>query len=257
MRSETIAAAKAFMELFPKRTEGEQREVFKAEDDRETILQQLRFAESVFPGSALSMCGISHPGITYFSQNSEHILGHSHEWLLSMPISQFFSLAHPEDVPHIKQCYDFIKTLEPYDPEEYRFSIYFRLSNAAGEYMHIRIENLALRTGNDKYLYLMLYNNVSEEKFYHVKLDISRRSKGVFSKVSSYNPRQANLLMTPRQRDIMELIAKGYTNHEIAERLNVSVYTVKNHKQMLFKKMNVKSSMELARYVRKELQVMG
>jgi DNA-binding NarL/FixJ family response regulator len=46
------------------------------------------------------------------------------------------------------------------------------------------------------------------------------------------------------------LIMKGFSNQEIADQLSVSVYTVKNHKQMLFRKANVKSSIELANYVR-------
>src|SRR5688500_10248883 len=160
MRSDTVAAAKAFMELFPTKREGEQKAMFKPEDDREIILQQLRFAENVFPDCALSMCGISHPGITYFSRNSEQILGHPSERLVKMHISDFFNLAHPDDLPYVRQCYDFIKTLEPYDPGEYRFSIYLRMADHAGNYAHIRIENIALRTENNHYLYLMLYSNV-------------------------------------------------------------------------------------------------
>jgi DNA-binding NarL/FixJ family response regulator len=52
--------------------------------------------------------------------------------------------------------------------------------------------------------------------------------------------------MTPRQNDIICLTQKGLSNKEIAEYLHVSVSTVKNHKQVVFRKANVKSSLELA-----------
>lgn len=244
-------AVSAFLDLFPKQSETAIVMNFKAEQDREIILQKLRFAESVFPDSALTMCPVSHPNLSYFSMNCEYILGHPHEKLASMHIAEFLQLAHPEDLPHVQQCFAFIKRLEPYDPTTHRFSIYYRLRNAAGVYFYIRNENFAVQTENDTCLYLMLFSNISrEEKFYNVKLDVSRKSKGKFVPIYSYSPKQEEQLITPRQNDIAQLITKGYTNQEIAEQLNVSVYTVKNHKQLLFRKVNVKNSVELAHYVR-------
>jgi DNA-binding NarL/FixJ family response regulator len=97
---------------------------------------------------------------------------------------------------------------------------------------------------------MVFYNVSAEEKFYGVKLDIFRLGKNGFVKSYTYNPKQATTIITPRQNDIARLIVKGFSNQEIADQLSVSVYTVKNHKQMLFRKANVKSSIELANYVR-------
>jgi DNA-binding CsgD family transcriptional regulator len=254
MRSITIAATNAFMGLFPEKNDARQKTLFKTEMDQEIILQQLLFAENLFPDSAITACPVSHPGISYFSKNCAHILGHPYERLVSLHISQFFNLIHPDDLPYVRQCFSYIKSMEPYDPAEYRFSIYFRFGNAAGEYIHIRNENIAIRTGDNAYLYLMLFCNITDKKFYQVRMETSRKQKGIFTKVSSFNPRQGSQLITPRQRDIAELIARGYANQEIAEQLNVSIYTVKNHKQQLFRKANVKSSIELANFIRSRLE---
>jgi DNA-binding NarL/FixJ family response regulator len=89
-----------------------------------------------------------------------------------------------------------------------------------------------------------------DEKFHYVKLDIQQLSKGKLIKVYSYNPRQLDNVMTPRQHEIVKLIVRGFSNQEIAEQLNLSINTVKNHKQLLFKRINVKSSIELASYAR-------
>ena len=41
--------------------------------------------------------------------------------------------------------------------------------------------------------------------------------------------RRAVVLLTPRQREILRLIAQGLSNKEVAERLRLSTRTVKNH----------------------------
>jgi DNA-binding CsgD family transcriptional regulator len=253
MSAATRKTVNAFLDLFPKLEAREGAVNYKAEKDREIILQKLQFAETVFPDRALTTCPISHPNMSYFSMNCEHILGHAHEILASMSVSDFLQLAHPEDIPYVQQCFAFVKRLERVDPTTHRFSIYYRMRNAAGTYFYIRNENLAIQTENNTCLYLMLFSNISrEEKFYHVKLEVSRKTKGKFIPIYSYNPKQEERPITPRQNDIAQLIAKGYTNQEIAEQLNVSIYTVKNHKQLLFRKVNVKNSVELAHYVRSQ-----
>jgi DNA-binding CsgD family transcriptional regulator len=254
MKTDVAAVTNAFMEMYPKEEVKTQKAIFRPEENDEIIFKQLKFAESVFPDKALTMCPISHPKISYYSPNCEYVLGHPHKDLMRMNISEFLSLAHPEDLPYIHQCYDYINRFGPYDPVEYRFSIYFRLRNADGNYGYICNENFAIRTEHDTYLYLMLFSNVTDKsKFHHVKLDVINRYKGKFRKIRTYNPRQGEQRITPRQNDIAQLIAKGYDNQEIANRLSVSIHTVKNHKQLLFKKVNVRNSVELANYVANEL----
>jgi ATP/maltotriose-dependent transcriptional regulator MalT len=46
--------------------------------------------------------------------------------------------------------------------------------------------------------------------------------------------------ITPRELEILELIAKGLSNREIAEKLFVSENTVKTHSSRLFDKLSVK-----------------
>jgi two-component system, LuxR family, response regulator FixJ len=55
--------------------------------------------------------------------------------------------------------------------------------------------------------------------------------------------------LTPREREVMELLIAGKTSKEIAGAMSVSVRTVEGHRRMVFSKMNVFSAAQLVRTV--------
>lgn len=52
--------------------------------------------------------------------------------------------------------------------------------------------------------------------------------------------------LSPRQRQITEMIAQGKTEREVARALGISHHTVKTHKRRMFEKTGCVSSLELA-----------
>jgi DNA-binding NarL/FixJ family response regulator len=54
-------------------------------------------------------------------------------------------------------------------------------------------------------------------------------------------------VLTPREKEILELIAEGYTNPQIAEKIYLSQFTVDSHRKNLLAKMNVKNTASLVR----------
>lgn len=55
-------------------------------------------------------------------------------------------------------------------------------------------------------------------------------------------------LLTSREREVLQLIAEGKTNKEIANDLNLSVYTVDAHRGRIMEKLNLHSTGELVRF---------
>lgn len=53
--------------------------------------------------------------------------------------------------------------------------------------------------------------------------------------------------LSPREREVLKLIAEGYTNKEIAERMAISVKTVEKHRANLMDKMEVTALADLVR----------
>ncbi len=54
-------------------------------------------------------------------------------------------------------------------------------------------------------------------------------------------------VLTPREKEILELIAEGYTNPQIAEKIFLSQFTVDSHRKNLLAKLNVKNTASLIR----------
>ncbi len=59
-------------------------------------------------------------------------------------------------------------------------------------------------------------------------------------------------LLTPREREVLQLIAEGRTTKQIATALFVSVKTVDTHRQQLMEKLNLRSVAELTKYAIRE-----
>jgi two-component system response regulator NreC len=55
-------------------------------------------------------------------------------------------------------------------------------------------------------------------------------------------------LLTSREREILQLLAEGKTNKEVATALNISLYTVETHRSHILQKLNLHNSAELVLY---------
>ena len=76
----------------------------------------------------------------------------------------------------------------------------------------------------------------------------------LFSQIVNYavnGPRGTSVLMesvrmTKRERQVVELISDGMTNKEIAQKLNLSAYTVKSHVHNILEKLALRTRIQIA-----------
>jgi len=57
--------------------------------------------------------------------------------------------------------------------------------------------------------------------------------------------------LTPREQEVMRLLAEGLSSKEVAEKLFISPKTVENHRANIMNKLNLHSTIELIRYAAK------
>jgi DNA-binding NarL/FixJ family response regulator len=80
--------------------------------------------------------------------------------------------------------------------------------------------------------------------------DVIRRlaKKGSANVAARQGLREQGAALSTREREIVALIAQGFKNRDMAERLFISEQTVKNHLHNIFDKLGVSDRLELALY---------
>jgi DNA-binding NarL/FixJ family response regulator len=59
-------------------------------------------------------------------------------------------------------------------------------------------------------------------------------------------------VLTPREREVLQLMAEARTNRQIAETLNVSPKTVETHRQQIMNKLGIHNIVDLTKYAIRE-----
>lgn len=133
-----------------------------------------------------------------------------------------------------------ILILTMYDDEEYLFHV---LKNGAAGYV--------LKNAPDEELLTAIRTVHQGETYIHSKMATSLVREFIKKDQESSDSNPFNLL-TKREIEVLPLIAKGYGNKEIAEKLFISVKTVEVHKAKIMEKLGLKSRPELVEYALKK-----
>jgi DNA-binding NarL/FixJ family response regulator len=75
-----------------------------------------------------------------------------------------------------------------------------------------------------------------------------RLTAAVRGDVATESPRDRLQRLTPREREVLALVATGNTNREIAARLGISPRTVESHRESLMKKLALRTVADLTRF---------
>jgi len=62
--------------------------------------------------------------------------------------------------------------------------------------------------------------------------------------------KDVKILLTPRERQVLQLLSKGFTYKEISEPMEVSPETVKKHLKNIYRKLKVQNKIEALQKVK-------
>lgn len=159
---------------------------------------------------------------------------------LSMPPGESGLIATSKIVESFPETKILILTM--YDDEEYLFHV---LRNGAKGYI--------LKNAPDEQLISAVRTVYRGDTYIDPKMTTSLVNEVVNNTgQDAKNTNDPFRILSKRELEILPLIAKGYGNKEIAEKLFVSVKTVEAHKTHIMQKLNLKSKPELVEYALKK-----
>ena len=77
---------------------------------------------------------------------------------------------------------------------------------------------------------------------------ISRRMRTIYDEIPAGNGSKPAVKLTSREIEVLQLIAEGAANKQVAGELNISIKTVEKHRQNLMDKLRIHDTASLTRY---------
>jgi DNA-binding NarL/FixJ family response regulator len=77
---------------------------------------------------------------------------------------------------------------------------------------------------------------------------LAQRPVGPVEKAGSAGDEKGLEVLSDRERQVLELVAEGFTNMEIGDKLGISAKTVARHRERIMNKLNLHSSTELVKF---------
>lgn len=229
----------------------ETKEFFQTETDLNTIMEYTRMLEQFYPDKVIQICRQHHEAAFYVSENCKEFWGIPAKRMKFLTMSEYLDLIHPDDMAGISDVYRLIEEHSAgHDPSEFRFTLIYRMKGPDGDYHTIEDEKVVLKTDSGNYAHFCTYTKSAEKVT--VTLDVYQMFNNKKVKIKTYVLGNGQQNFSAREMDVLKLIDKGLSNAEISAQLSLSIFTVKNHKQRLFRKTNVKNTMELLRFARSQ-----
>lgn len=101
-----------------------------------------------------------------------------------------------------------------------------------------------------------LLKTVEPQQLFYLLLEVARGENPLASSLTkkmlskSLSPAPESLL-SAREKEVLELVAEGFTNREIAQKLFISENTVKNHLRSILEKLQTKNRQQAVHYALK------
>ena len=182
------------------------------------------------------------------------MLGYPACSLQGLSPEQYYSLVHTEDAKAVRLCFDhlrdWIRETASLDFMEYRFVFHYRVKTRRQQYIYVLDEKHAFQNRSGQYLHFTLVKNVTPlQPFTHAKVEIYKLINGDHRKIDEYVSRTMNAYaITSREKEVLQGIQEGMTSKQIAKKLSLSVFTVRNHRSNIFEKARAENVVQLLTY---------
>ncbi|EPE01817.1 helix-turn-helix transcriptional regulator [Capnocytophaga sp. oral taxon 336] len=158
-------------------------------------------------------------------------------------------LVHPDDLEVVrridKKVWEFLDTLPEEEKLAYKYIYEMRVLDR-GKYVRMIYQMRLLAFKDDNFLAMGMIDLAPEQS---ANTSVRFQIKNCLTdEVVPFTIESAtDVLLTPREREILALAKEGMFSKEISEKLNISIHTVNRHRQNILEKLQVDNMIEAIR----------
>jgi len=158
-------------------------------------------------------------------------------------------LVHPDDLEVVrridKKVWEFLDTLPEEEKLTYKYIYEMRVLDR-GKYVRMIYQTRLLAFKDDNFLAMGMIDLAPEQS---ANTSVRFQIKNCLTdEVVPFTIESAtDVLLTPREREILALAKEGMFSKEISEKLNISIHTVNRHRQNILEKLQVDNMIEAIR----------
>ena len=159
------------------------------------------------------------------------------------------NLVHPDDLEVVKRIdkkvWKFLNTLPEEEKLTYKYIYEMRVLDR-GKYVRMIYQTRLLAFKDDNFLAMGMIDLAPEQS---ANSSVRFQIKNCLTdEVVPFTIETAtDVLLTPREREILALAKEGMFSKEISEKLNISIHTVNRHRQNILEKLQVDNIIEAIR----------
>ena len=225
----------------------------------EKLLNQQHPLFEVIFGNALSyffIIDFTKMKYIYISKSIANVLGYSNDLFMRGGLDLATETIHPEDRSKLKEIHQ--KLFEYYysvpikERKNLKFTFNLRVKREDGKYIHLLQETIFLDISIDGHPladFSTCTDISSHRRDNNIKLNIFKKNYNSFDQVYEYEIHDQVDLLTNRQIEILNLLSRGYTTNQIAQKLFLSIETVKIHRKNILARTGAKNSIEAVNMV--------
>ena len=215
--------------------------------------------------AAFTRCG-TNTGTAFLSQNFTRIFGYPSKLFIAGDLQFLIKHLHPDDlqafISFAETC-----TLNAVAWNEAKEKAVHescsRIKHRNGKWIWIKQKVIVLSVTQDRHIdiALLLFDDCTTEKEaeFNQHLSVIEKSRvnskllEMLEPVSRTQTKREELLitlgdhpsLTPREKEIMQLVSQGFSSKEIAAKLFISRHTVESHRKHILRKLSVRNSPEM------------
>lgn len=162
---------------------------------------------------------------------------------------------HPDDLAFVLETdnmlYRFFSEMPPDQKKDYKLVYDFRTQNTDGIYVRYMHQSIVLELDKNGRSWLclvishLLSDHQKSERPQRHLINLKTKKLHLFNEVDGLH---SSAILTKREKEILDLISRGYDSINISDKLHISVHTVNNHRQNILLKTRTDNATQAVLY---------